>query len=235
MKRATILTVAIVTLVALLGVGTPRVHASASVVFSVADQAYFADVSGSWLLDSSSVFMGSFTTDNATLSNLVVGGTIPLVNYATLLSYFVPLNVDPVNLIGDGTTYSPSDANSGAMLQTYYGSNTSFASSPIYVMAFNATATNFISTLQVGVFQLGTNYPANMITGNMAVDLSGAIPIIGTQVTGILGSSNPYNWNDGNFWDPIEQFRLLSIPEPSACVLVGMGLLGTLLLRRRRR
>jgi hypothetical protein len=220
--------------VALLCAETTRVNA-AGITLTIADMTYLAATNGTWLNDGSIVMMGQFSISDTAISNLVVGGTLSPVNYATLLASFLPLNIQPVKLIGAGTTTGPGDANSGSMLQTYIGTNAAFAGGPIYLMAFNQATTNLNATTQVGVFAGGA-YPANMVLGSTTLDLTDTFPLIGTNVTGIAGNSNPYNWGPGNQWNPINQRRLVAvvIPEPSAFMLVGMGLLGAFVLRRTR-
>src|SRR2546428_621134 len=120
-----------VAVVGMLTVATSRVYAIATISLGADDSVFFATSGGVYLKDGSLVEMGQFSVSDATLSALVVGGTITPANYAILLSDFIPLNGTFAHFIGDGTTFVAGDANSGAIGAIYSGSNTAFASGPI--------------------------------------------------------------------------------------------------------
>jgi hypothetical protein len=223
---------------ALVCISMSRVYAIATANFSAAGDTYFANSSGTYLLDGNLVEVGRFSISDGTISAMVSGGEVSQANYSTLMASFIPLDTVFSSAIGVGTTAGASSDNSGAISKAFTGGNATFAGLSMYVMVFNTSTTG--TATQVGVFTGPTwLFPGNMVSGAVAYDAGTAgTPLIGTITTGRPGTGNDYNTVIGDGLDPIRSLNLVNItaiPEPSSIALVGIGMLGLVGFIRRRR
>lgn len=217
----------------------PRVHGYATISLAANDLNYFMETNGVWLLDGDAVFMGQFSVSDTTISGYVSGGTISQANYESLLAAFIPLDSVYSNTIGTGTSIAPADYNSGAIEADFYGANGDFANGKIYVMVFDAASTGAAHSVGVFTGDSSWKYPGDMDGGSATpnTDAASHTPLIGTYVSGIAGSSNGWNSNDGYQNNPIGGLKLIpieAIPEPSTALLVGVALAGMFAIRRRK-
>jgi hypothetical protein len=236
MNGKTMIKGAAIVAVALVCASASRVYAAATVTLGADDSVYFGLNNGLALPTGDAVYMGQFSVGDATVSALATGGNLSQANYATLLSDFVPLNGDAVNLIGTGTTASP-----GSIFAPYTGGNTAFAGGAIYLMVVNAPTSG--AATQVGVFKGDSNwlYPANMATGSAGIDTDDALttPLLGSYSATVNAATAGYTYDavSGNNYGTVSALLLdtVTVPEPSSIALVVMGLFGAIGMVRSRR
>jgi hypothetical protein len=103
-----------------------------------------------------------------------------------------------------------------------------FASKQIYLLAFNVGPTfNVTNSLQwAAITSPSWQFPSDYLSGVTGFDME----TLSTIVVGSAGGA--INLGQGQY--SLASVALHQIPEPSAFVLVGMGLAGAFLLRRRR-
>jgi len=209
-----------------------EVVAEGSTYLGLSDQA-------TWLPSGDLILVGSFlggsyNNNNGLISALVSGGQISQANYTALLGNFVPLNGTASGVVGSGAS-----GYDGAFdLTAVNGGNSSFAQTPIYVMAFNASTT--AAATEVGVYTFpasgSSEYPSSMATGSANANFDMATELIGTSVSGL---TNPYDTDQnfaGNNNDVMLSLEnIQQVPEPSTVTLVVLGMLGAIGLIRRRR
>jgi len=214
----------------------------ASITLSAMNQTFFADSSGTWLTNGDLVEMGQFSVANATLQAMESGGNISSANYQQLLADFIPLNGVATNRMGyySGGLFqlTAPDANSGAASIPFTGNNPGFAGGSIYLLVFNSGSAS--TATEVGVFTGSTwTYPTPMSgTTTIGADQASTSPLIGAYQSGIAGTLNGYNENDGNAFSTVNALELANIqpaPEPSTLALAGLGGLAMLWQFRRRK
>jgi hypothetical protein len=239
---------AAVAVAALLCLVTSRVYGQGSdtLELNAMDFTYFANSEGNaWLVDGNLVMMGQIqglgtTQDVAYLLGMagpMHDEQITLAQKAALLAAFVPLNMNSQGLSGEGNL---GFTDQGMIDHLYSGNN--FAGGPIYVLAFNAATPE--AATEMGVFVgNGTDnpnwiYPANMNLPGLtqSPSLDNAMPLVGFRLPTAMDNVWDDNWNGhGAPLGAMELADIVPIPEPSTLMLVGLGLLGAVGLRRRHR
>jgi hypothetical protein len=227
--------------VALLCASASRVYAaSAAITLNAEDMVYFGLANGLALPAGDAVYMGQFSISDTSIQALGAELAVPVESqtaYSTLVSDFVPLNVLSLNTIGTGAL-----GDAGAIVATYNGSNSTFASGNVYLMVVNTATTAGAS--QVGVFRGDSTwtYPTSMATGVANFDTDQAItsPLIGayTASQNAAAGGYAYDSDSGNDYGDIASLDLAviaSVPEPSTYMLVVLGMLGGIGMLRRRR
>lgn len=164
------------------------------------------------------IMMGYFKTNDAVVISLA---TSPL----TLSSYFVPVSTSTVGKFGANQLAVPGLW--GASISTNF-ETLGITSTNIYVWAFNAlTITN---ATQQGIFKFANTFPTELASP-LQIDLTNLF----TGGSVLWGSTNQGAGNVSTALGSRPHINLALIPEPSAFVLVGLGLAGMLVVVRRRR
>jgi|GEM_PF-3600810 len=162
------------------------------------------------------VMMGYFTTNDAAIVSLAA---TPL----TLASYFVPVGTSTIGTMA-GIQYAYAGVWGDSVTTNFEALG--ITTSNVYVWALNATT--IASASEEGIFKFAATFPTEL-AGTLVIDLSD-LHSSGSVLWGNLGSgaiSTPYG--------DMPYVKLSVVPEPSAFALVGLGLAGMLVLRRRRR
>lgn len=198
------------------------------------------------LWDSSSNITGLTLADQTT--GVPIGGLLLLGNFPTLSdAEVIALGANPVALtnnfaiwasstIGTGTSTDPDGV--GSFQATSISPGTGFFSEQAYLIVFNTG--NPLTATQVGVFKGPTTGNSNGDPWIFPASDEAVPPVFTvddfTSATGVLIGSfgigtfnSPWSGNNG-----INALALEVIPEPSTWLLVGSGLVGLALLRRRK-
>ena len=247
MKRDTMIKYAAVAVAALLCLATSRVYGQVSVGLSAMDHSYWTISEGTgWLPDGSEVQVGDFPGLTPAQVSTLAGMTGPTndehitqAQANALLAAFQTLNIVSVGYTGDGNL---GYANQGMISDTYGGNNANFANDNVYVLVTRSGEEGEPTEVgEIGVFTgSGTDnanwkYPANMaVLGNITPGMDDAMAVVGGKGTTTMDNLFDDNWNEwGAPYNTLELADIIAVPEPSTLVLVGLGVLGMLGIRRR--
>ena len=248
MNRDTTIKYAAVAVAALLCLVTSRVYGQAGLALAATDHSYFtSSESAAWLLDGNLVMMGDFPGMTPAQVAALAGSPghdqqITTAQAAALLASFQTLNMVSVGHTGDGNN---GNLNQGMIADNYAGINANFANDNVYLVVANVNnVSDLANATELGVFTGdGTDvanwtYPANMALPSLITPgLDNAMALVGHTHAGVMmGNTFDDSWNQwGAPYVGMELADIVPIPEPSTMVLVGLGLLGAVGLRRRHR
>jgi hypothetical protein len=249
MKRDTTIKYAAVAAAALLCLVTSRVYGQDTVSISAMDHSYFVNSEATaWLADGDLVMVGDFPGLTPAAVSTLAGMTgaqhdeqITTAQAAALLAAFQTLNMVSVGHTGDGNGGA---LNQGMISASYLGNNANFQNDNVYVVVANVSSVSQLANAtELGVFTGdGTDianwlYPANMALPGLTQSpgMDNAMALVGHTHAGLMMDNA---WDDSwNGWGApyvgMELADVVSVPEPSTMLLVGLGLLGAVGMRRR--